>query len=247
MSFMEEFDHLKIVLKDIISATDNFSYHKRIGRGGFGVVYKGELEGKMMAAFKCLDGSIGQWNIDSLTWRHRLNICVEAACALSFLYAQPIETDTRQRVVHQDFKSSNILLDENWTAKVSNFGMSKTHLLSNVVGTPGYCDPLAIETGFLSEESDVYSFGVVLFELSLINDSIKRPRMAEIVKELEFAIEQLEDFNDLGKKYLDFEEMKWISDLAVVPLTYNSQSQFYRLFLKGFPIADGKTAEDINE
>ena len=61
---MEEFDHLKIVLKDIISATDNFSYHKRIGRGGFGVVYKGELEGKMMAAFKCLDGSIGQWNIE---------------------------------------------------------------------------------------------------------------------------------------------------------------------------------------
>ncbi|KAJ0716721.1 putative protein kinase RLK-Pelle-CrRLK1L-1 family [Helianthus annuus] len=65
-----------------------------------------------------------------------------------------------------------MLLDENWTAKVSDFGLSKvgpanqahTYLVTHGVGTPGYCDPLYMELGFLSKES-VYSFGVVLFEI----------------------------------------------------------------------------------
>ncbi|KAL8238929.1 hypothetical protein R6Q59_015496, partial [Mikania micrantha] len=92
------------------------------------------------------------------------------ARGLSFLHDPK---DTQHRVLHRDIKSSNILLDENWTAKVSDFGLSKlgpanqphSYLISYVVGTPGYCDPLYWELGFLSKESDVYSFGVVLFEI----------------------------------------------------------------------------------
>nr|GEZ04254.1 protein kinase, ATP binding site-containing protein [Tanacetum cinerariifolium] len=80
---------------------------------------------------------------------------------------------TQQRVLHRDIKSANILLDENWKVKVSDFGLSKfgpanqqfTFLVSNTVGTFGYCDPLYIETGYLTKESDVCSFGVVLFEV----------------------------------------------------------------------------------
>ncbi|GKE46143.1 putative serine/threonine/dual specificity protein kinase, catalytic domain-containing protein, partial [Tanacetum coccineum] len=116
-------------------------------------------------------GSLDRYLSDaSFTWTQRLKICVGAARGLSFLH-DPIAT--HQRVLHRDIKSSNILLDENWTAKVSDFGLSKvgpanqaqTYMISNAVGTPGYCDPLYWETGFLSKESDVYSFGVVLFEI----------------------------------------------------------------------------------
>ncbi|KAL8259882.1 hypothetical protein R6Q59_027835 [Mikania micrantha] len=106
----------------------------------------------------------------TLNWIQRLKICIGAARGLSFLHDPK---DTQHRVLHRDIKSSNILLDENWTAKVSDFGLSKlgpanqphSYLISYAVGTPGYCDPLYWELGFLSKESDVYSFGVVLFEI----------------------------------------------------------------------------------
>ncbi|XP_076930575.1 putative serine/threonine-protein kinase PBL9 [Bidens hawaiensis] len=106
----------------------------------------------------------------SLTWIQRLKICIGVARALNYLHDP---SDTHQRILHRDIKSANILLDEEWNAKVSDFGLSKigpanqpqTYLISNAVGTPGYCDPLYWETGILSKESDVYSFGVVLFEI----------------------------------------------------------------------------------
>ncbi|MFS7922541.1 putative protein kinase RLK-Pelle-CrRLK1L-1 family [Helianthus anomalus] len=104
-----------------------------------------------------------------LTWAQRLKICVGVAHAINYLHDPG---DTRQRVLHGDIKSSNILLSEDWTAKVSDLGLSKivpanrpeTYVI-NAVGTLGYCDPLYSETGILVKESDVYSFGVVLFEL----------------------------------------------------------------------------------
>ncbi|KAJ9559458.1 hypothetical protein OSB04_014072 [Centaurea solstitialis] len=105
-----------------------------------------------------------------LSWIQRLRICIGAARGLQYLHDPD---GTQQRVLHRDIKSSNILLDENWKAKISDFGLSKfgpanqqfTFLVSNAVGTIGYCDPLYVQTGFLTKESDVYSFGVVLFEV----------------------------------------------------------------------------------
>ncbi|GJX18669.1 RNA-directed DNA polymerase [Tanacetum coccineum] len=104
------------------------------------------------------------------TWVTRLEICIGAARGLTCLHNA---TETQQRVLDGDIKSSNILLDENWNAKVSDFGLSKfgpanqqtSFLVSHAVGTLGYCDPLYAETGFLTKESDVYSFGVMLFEI----------------------------------------------------------------------------------
>ncbi|GKD28332.1 putative receptor-like protein kinase [Tanacetum coccineum] len=195
ISFMEEFDHLKIQLKDIISATNNFDPNKLIGCGGFGLVYKGELslgDGKIIVACKRLDSKLGQGNTEfwkeimmlskckhenlvsllhfCIEGNERILICVGAARALNYLHDP---NKTQQRVIHRDIKTSNILLDEEWVAKVSDFGLSKvgpanqpqTYLVSNVAGTHGYCDPLYSETGFLTKESDVYSFGVVLFEV----------------------------------------------------------------------------------
>ncbi|GJS54955.1 protein kinase, ATP binding site-containing protein [Tanacetum coccineum] len=105
-----------------------------------------------------------------MTWVRRLNICIGAARGLMYLHNA---IGAQQRVLHRDIKSSNILLDENWNAKISDFGLSKlgpanqeiTFLVSVAVGTPGYCDPEYAATGFLTKESDVYSFGVVLFEV----------------------------------------------------------------------------------
>ncbi|XP_042758545.2 uncharacterized protein LOC111908106 [Lactuca sativa] len=106
----------------------------------------------------------------TLTWTQRLKICLGAARGLCYLH-DPKET--RERVIHRDIKSSNILLDENWNVKVSDMGLSKigpanqlqSFLATNVVGTFFYIDPMYMETSILTKESDVYSFGVVLFEV----------------------------------------------------------------------------------
>ncbi|KAJ9559429.1 hypothetical protein OSB04_014043 [Centaurea solstitialis] len=106
----------------------------------------------------------------TLSWIQRLKICIGAARGLEYLHNPGNIT---HRVLHRDIKSSNILLDENWNAKISDFGLSKfgpanqefTFLISRVAGTIGYLDPLYMDTGFLTKESDIYSFGVVLFEV----------------------------------------------------------------------------------
>ncbi|XP_076919876.1 receptor-like protein kinase HERK 1 [Bidens hawaiensis] len=119
------------------------------------------------ASKKSLDSYL---SIDSLTWVQRLKICVGAAHGLAYLHTPG---ETKLRMLHRNIKSSNILLDNNWNAKISDFGLSKfapankqfTFMVSNPIGTYGYIDPLYHETGLLTKESDIYSFGVVLFEV----------------------------------------------------------------------------------
>uniref|UniRef100_J3MC57 non-specific serine/threonine protein kinase n=1 Tax=Oryza brachyantha TaxID=4533 RepID=J3MC57_ORYBR len=113
----------------------------------------------------------------SLPWSTRLKIAVGAAKGLAFLH----ESETP--VIYRDFKASNILLDKDYTAKLSDFGLAKegpqgdaTHVTTRVMGTHGYAAPEYILTGHLTARSDVYSFGVVLLELLTGRRSVDKRR-----------------------------------------------------------------------
>ncbi|CAA6653941.1 unnamed protein product [Spirodela intermedia] len=139
------------------------------------------------------NGNLEQWlhgamrQHGSLTWEARIKILLGTAKALSYLH-EAIEP----KVVHRDIKSSNILIDDEFNAKVSDFGLAKllgagkSHITTRVMGTFGYVAPEYANTGLLNEKSDVYSFGVVLLEAITGRDPVDYSRPANEVNLVEW-------------------------------------------------------------
>lgn len=205
--------------KDLQIASNDFSETNKIGRGGFGSVYKGKLKDGTLVAIKVLSmessqgvreflteintiSAIQHENLVSLygccvegghrivvygylennslaqtllggtrsnikfSWNIRTKICIGIARGLAFLHE-----DIQPHVVHRDIKASNVLLDKDLTAKISDFGLAKlfppnlTHISTRVAGTLGYLAPEYALRGQLTRKADVYSFGVLLLEI----------------------------------------------------------------------------------
>lgn len=101
-----------------------------------------------------------------LSWNLRLKVAFGAAKGLAFLHSADV------KVIYRDFKTSNVLLDSKYNAKLSDFGLAKdgpagdkSHVSTRVMGTYGYAAPEYLATGHLTSKSDVYSYGVVLLEM----------------------------------------------------------------------------------
>ncbi|KAF8077372.1 hypothetical protein N665_1043s0017 [Sinapis alba] len=138
-------------------------------------------------------GNLEQWlhgamrQHGTLTWEARMKILIGTAQALAYLH-EAIEP----KVVHRDIKASNILIDDEFNAKLSDFGLAKlldsgeSHITTRVMGTFGYVAPEYANSGLLNEKSDIYSFGVLLLEAVTGRDPVDYGRPANEVNLVEW-------------------------------------------------------------
>ncbi|MCO5561892.1 hypothetical protein L7F22_015517 [Adiantum nelumboides] len=218
-----ESGNLVISIQLLRSVTNNFNEENVLGQGGFGVVYKGELDDGTKIAVKrmlasmvsskgleefqaeiavltkvrhrhlvallgyCIDGNerllvyeymplgtlsqhLFDWkslDLPLLTWERRLSIALDVARGIEYLHGL-----AHRSFIHRDLKTSNILLGDDYRAKVSDFGLvklapegGKFSVETRLAGTFGYLAPEYAVTGRVTTKADVFSFGVVLMEL----------------------------------------------------------------------------------
>lgn len=218
-----EAGNLVISVQVLRNVTKNFAPENELGRGGFGVVYKGELDDGTQIAVKRMEsgvisnkaldefhseitvlskvrhrhlvsllgysvegnerilvyeympqGALSRYlfhwknmKLEPLSWKRRLTIALDVARGIEYLH-----TLAHQSFIHRDLKSSNILLGDDFRAKISDFGLVKLSpkgdeksVVTKLAGTFGYLAPEYAVTGKITTKVDVFSFGIVLMEL----------------------------------------------------------------------------------
>ncbi|XP_024979289.1 receptor protein kinase TMK1-like [Cynara cardunculus var. scolymus] len=221
-SHVIESGNLIISVQVLRNVTKNFAPENELGRGGFGVVYKGQLDDGTKIAVKRMESGVisnkaldefeaeiavlskvrhrhlvsllgystegperllvyeympqgalsrhlfhwKSFKLEPLSWKRRLNIALDVARAMDYLHNL-----AHQSFIHRDLKSSNILLGDDFKAKVSDFGLVKLapdgakSVITRLAGTFGYLAPEYAVTGKITTKADVFSYGVVLMEL----------------------------------------------------------------------------------
>lgn len=221
-SHVIEAGNLVISVQVLRNVTKNFAPENELGRGGFGVVYKGELDDGTKIAVKRMEAGVisnkaldefqaeiavlskvrhrhlvsllgysvagnermlvyeympqgalsrhlfhwKTFKLEPLSWMRRLNIALDVARGLEYLHNL-----AHKSFIHRDLKSSNILLGDDFKAKISDFGLVKLapdgekSVVTRLAGTFGYLAPEYAVTGKITTKADVFSFGVVLMEL----------------------------------------------------------------------------------
>ncbi|GJN32573.1 hypothetical protein PR202_gb21087 [Eleusine coracana subsp. coracana] len=185
---IQSFDSLIIDISTLRAATENFDEANKLGEGGFGAVYKGILPDNQEIAVKRLSQTSRQGieelknelvlvaklqhkNLierhSELDWGKRFKIVNGIARGLQYLHE-----DSQVKIIHRDLKASNVLLDSDYTPKISDFGMARLFggdqtqdVTNRVVGTYGYMAPEYAMRGHYSIKSDVFSFGVLILEI----------------------------------------------------------------------------------
>ncbi|XP_048492762.1 proline-rich receptor-like protein kinase PERK15 [Beta vulgaris subsp. vulgaris] len=174
---------------------------------------------------KTLEFHLHGEGIEPMSWATRLKIAVGSAKGLAYLHE-----DCHPKIIHRDIKAANILIDDQFEAKVADFGLAKffldtdTHVSTRVVGTFGYLAPEYAASGKLTEKSDIFSFGVVLLELITACRPLDRARLFMVDNIVEWArpllTQALEggSFNDLVdpslKDYIPCEMARMIACAA---------------------------------
>ncbi|XP_073939285.1 interleukin-1 receptor-associated kinase 4 isoform X2 [Castor canadensis] len=174
------------------------------------LVYVYMPNGSLLDRLSCLDGT------PPLSWHMRCKIAQGAANGISFLH--------ESHHIHRDIKSANILLDEDFTAKISDFGLarasekfSQTVMTSRIVGTTAYMAPEALR-GEITPKSDIYSFGVVLLEIITglpAVDELREPQLLlDIKEEIEDEEKIIEDYIDVKMNDADSSSVEAMYSVA---------------------------------
>ncbi|KAG2325275.1 hypothetical protein Bca52824_008003 [Brassica carinata] len=226
--------------RQLQAATNNFDQANKLGEGGFGSVFKGELSNGTIVAVKQLSSESSQGNREfvneigmisglnhpnlvklygccveknqlllvyeymennslalalygnsshKLNWSTRQKICVGIARGLEFLHH-----GSTIKMIHRDIKTTNVLLDTDFNAKISDFGLARlhdeehSHISTKVAGTIGYMAPEYALWGQLTEKADVYSFGIVAMEIVSGKSIVKTKGSADDVPLINWAL-----------------------------------------------------------
>ncbi|PWA65474.1 protein kinase-like domain, Phloem protein 2-like protein [Artemisia annua] len=197
----------------------------------------------------------------TLTWTQRIKICHDAAKGLCYLHE---DKGNHHRILHRDIKSSNILLDENWKAKISDMGLVKvgpahqyTFLITDIVGTLGYIDPINHSGNIVhiwKQRYEENKLDEIIFKDDLVQaldqsslemfskiafqclqeSREKRPKMSDVVEKLEIALKSQEPVDLILKEHEE------IVKAVVPPLIYRSVEELKVLLSKGVILNGGK-------
>nr|VDD47175.1 unnamed protein product [Brassica oleracea] len=157
-----------------------------------------------------------QRNTSKLDWRRRINMAMDIARGMNYLHS------CSPPIIHRDLKSSNLLVDKNWTVKVADFGLSRikheTYLTSKSgKGTPQWMAPEVLRNESADEKSDIYSFGVVLWELATEKIPWETLNSMQVIGAVGFMNQRLEIPKDIDPLWIALMESCWHSDTKLRP------------------------------